>query len=111
MRGGPARPRRTVRPHPSRSRREQGVRGDPRTVAAEGAIPVQLDITDQASVLAAAEQAQDVTLLINNAGILTPTSVMEGDFDTYRLEYDTNVLGTLDVTRAFAPALAHNGAG
>ncbi|MFE2601390.1 SDR family oxidoreductase [Streptomyces sp. NPDC059396] len=84
---------------------------DPRTVTAEGAVPVRLDITDHASVLAAAEQAQDVTLLINNAGILTPTSVLEGDLDTYRLEYDTHVLGTLDVTRAFVPALARNGGG
>ncbi len=84
---------------------------DPRTVTAAGAIPVQLDVTDHASVRAAAEQAQDVTLLINNAGILTPTSVLEGDFDAYRLEYDTNVLGTLDVTRAFVPALARNGGG
>lgn len=84
---------------------------DPRTVTTEGAIPVQLDITDHASVLAAAQQAPDVTLLINNAGILTPTNVLEGEFDTYRLEYDTHVLGTLDVTRAFAPTLARNGGG
>jgi NAD(P)-dependent dehydrogenase (short-subunit alcohol dehydrogenase family) len=52
---------------------------DPRTVAAEGAIPVQLDITGYASVRAAAEQAPDATLPINNAGIPTPTSVMAGD--------------------------------
>jgi NAD(P)-dependent dehydrogenase (short-subunit alcohol dehydrogenase family) len=84
---------------------------DPRTVKAEGAIPVQLDVTDHASVLAAATQAPDVTLLINNAGILTPTSILEGEFATYRLEYDTHVLGTLDVTRAFVPALARNGGG
>ncbi|MFG1807783.1 SDR family oxidoreductase [Streptomyces sp. NPDC049040] len=76
-----------------------------------GAVPVRLDLTDHASVLAAAEQAQDVTLLINNAGIDTFTGIMDGDLDTYRLEYDTNVLGTLDVTRAFAPVLARNGGG
>lgn len=85
---------------------------DPRTVAADGVVvPVQLDITDHASVLAAAEQAQDVTLLINNAGINKFTGVLDGDFDACRLEYETNVLGTLDVTRAFAPALARNGGG
>ncbi len=84
---------------------------DPRTVAVEGAIPVQLDITDHASVLAAAEQAQDATLLINNAGIDTFTGVLDGDLDIYRREYDTNVLGTLDVTRAFVPTLARNGGG
>jgi NAD(P)-dependent dehydrogenase (short-subunit alcohol dehydrogenase family) len=84
---------------------------DPRTVTTAGAVPIQLDVTDHASVLAAAAQAPDVSLLINNAGILTPTSILEGDFDTYRLEYDTHVLGTLDVTRAFAPILAANGGG
>ncbi|MFJ9033059.1 SDR family oxidoreductase [Streptomyces sp. NPDC102274] len=85
---------------------------DPRTVAVEGVVvPVQLDITDHASVLAAAEQAPDVTLLINNAGINTFTGVLDGDLDTYRREYEINVLGPLDVTRAFAPALARNGGG
>ncbi|MFD3482862.1 SDR family NAD(P)-dependent oxidoreductase [Streptomyces sp. NPDC058665] len=31
--------------------------------------------------------------------------------DAYRREYETNVLGTLDVTRAFVPALARDGGG
>src|SRR5581483_2233768 len=53
---------------------------DPRTVTAAGAIPIALDVTDHASVLAAAEQAQDVTLLINNAGSSTGTNLLEGDF-------------------------------
>jgi len=84
---------------------------DPRTVTAEGAVPIALDVTDHASVVAAAEQAQDVTLLINNAGSSTGTNVLEGDFAGYRLEYDTHVLGTLDVSRSFAPILARNGGG
>jgi NAD(P)-dependent dehydrogenase (short-subunit alcohol dehydrogenase family) len=84
---------------------------DPRTVTAEGAVPIRLDVTDHASVLAAAEQAQDVTLLINNAGSATGAGVLDGDFDAYHLEYDTHVLGTLDVSRSFAPILARNGGG
>jgi NAD(P)-dependent dehydrogenase (short-subunit alcohol dehydrogenase family) len=80
---------------------------DPRTVTAEGAVPIRLDVTDHASVLAAAEQAQDVTLLINNAGSATGAGVL----DAYHLEYDTHVLGTLDVSRSFAPILARNGGG
>jgi len=84
---------------------------DPRTVTAEGAIPIRLDVTDHASVIAAAEQAQDVTLLINNAGSTTHANVLEGELANYRLEYDTHVLGSLDVSRAFAPALARNGGG
>ena len=50
------RPRSTRRPRPA-------------TVDLPGVVPVQLDITDPASVARAAEAAPDVTLLINNAGI------------------------------------------
>ncbi|GGV82779.1 SDR family oxidoreductase [Streptomyces griseoloalbus] len=84
---------------------------DPRTITAEGVVPIALDLTDHASVLAAAEQAQDVTLLINNAGSSTGAGILDGDFAAFRLEYDTHVLGTLDVTRSFAPVLARNGGG
>jgi NAD(P)-dependent dehydrogenase (short-subunit alcohol dehydrogenase family) len=84
---------------------------NPRTVTAEGAIPIALDVTDHASVLAAAEQAPDVNLLINNAGSSTGAGVLGGDLADFQLEFNTHVLGTLDVTRAFAPILARNGGG
>ncbi|GAB7110117.1 SDR family oxidoreductase [Streptomyces phaeofaciens JCM 4814] len=84
---------------------------DPRTVTAAGAVPIALDLTDHASVVAAAEQAQDVTLLVNNAGSSTGAGILDGDLADFRLEYETHVLGTLDVTRAFAPVLARNGGG
>ncbi|MFG2356477.1 SDR family oxidoreductase [Streptomyces sp. NPDC048521] len=84
---------------------------DPRKVTVEGAIPIALDITDPAAVRAAAEQAPDVTLLINNAGTSLGSPVLKGDPDTFRKEFDTHVFGTLDVTRAFAPVLARNGGG
>ena len=84
---------------------------DPRAVTAAGAVPIALDITDHASVVAAAEQAQDVTLLVNNAGSSSGAGILDGDLADFRLEYETHVLGTLDVTRAFAPVLARNGGG
>ncbi|MGH6752837.1 MAG: SDR family NAD(P)-dependent oxidoreductase, partial [Bradyrhizobium sp.] len=34
-----------------------------------GIVPVRIDVTDKASIAAAAELAADTTLLINNAGI------------------------------------------
>ena len=76
-----------------------------------GVVPLQLDITDPASVARAAELAADATLLINNAGILTHTRLTDGDLDQIRLEMDTGIFGTLAVTRAFAPVLAANGGG
>ncbi|QIQ01185.1 SDR family oxidoreductase [Streptomyces liangshanensis] len=84
---------------------------DPKKVTIEGAVPLALDVTDPDSVRAAAEQAQDVTLLINNAGTDARASVLEGDLADFRNDYETNVLGTLSVTRQFAPILARNGGG
>lgn len=84
---------------------------DPRKVTVPGAVPLRLDITDPESVRAAAEQAGDVTLLINNAGISTGASLLDGSTDEYRREFETHVLGTLAMNRAFAPVLARNGGG
>jgi NAD(P)-dependent dehydrogenase (short-subunit alcohol dehydrogenase family) len=76
-----------------------------------GAKPIQLDITDPASVAAAAAIAHDVTLLINNAGIGTGASLLTGDLADIHREFDTHFFGTLEVTRAFVPVLEANGGG
>jgi NAD(P)-dependent dehydrogenase (short-subunit alcohol dehydrogenase family) len=69
-------------------------------------IPLVLDVTDDVSVQAAAQAAPDVSILINNAGVLLRSSVLTGPLDDIRSELDTNLFGILRVTRAFAPALA-----
>ena len=84
---------------------------EPGRVDIPGAEVLALDITDPASVAAAAEAAPDVTLLINNAGLATAQDLVTGDLAQIRLELDTNVLGTLSVVRAFAPGLAAAGGG
>lgn len=83
----------------------------PESVQLPGARVLQLDVTDPASVADAAAAAADVTLLVNNAGIATGTNLVTGDLDKIRLEMDTHYFGTLNVVRAFAPALAANGGG
>ena len=77
----------------------------PELVDIPGVEVLALDITDAASVAAAAAQAGDVNLLINNAGITTHTNLVTGDLDKIRLELDTHFWGTLNVIRAFAPVL------
>ncbi|KOX32519.1 short-chain dehydrogenase [Saccharothrix sp. NRRL B-16348] len=72
---------------------------------------LSLDITDEAAVTAAAAAAGDVTLLVNNAGIITGENLVTGDPAAIRLEMDTHFYGTLAVIRAFAPVLAANGGG
>ncbi|MEV7332252.1 SDR family oxidoreductase [Micromonospora sp. NPDC093244] len=84
---------------------------NPDTVDLPGVTPVRLDITDPASVAAAAELAGDVNLLINNAGIDTRTDLLDGDLDLVRLELETHYIGTLSTIRAFAPVIADNGGG
>jgi len=76
-----------------------------------GVEPVQLDITDPASVAAAAALASDTTILVNNAGIATFANLVGGPEDPIRLEMETNFFGTLNMVRAFAPVLGANGGG
>ncbi|MEU4224423.1 SDR family oxidoreductase [Nonomuraea sp. NPDC026600] len=78
----------------------------PDLIDVPGAIPLHLDITDSASVAAAAAAAGDVKIVINNAGISTGANLVTGDLDTIRREMDTHFYGTLNVIRAFAPQLA-----
>jgi NAD(P)-dependent dehydrogenase (short-subunit alcohol dehydrogenase family) len=81
-------------------------------IAPDRIIPIALDVTNPDQVNAAAQTAQDVTLLINNAGVLgsgglfTPNSV-----ETAQWEMNTNYFGTLSMVRAFAPILKGNGGG
>ncbi|WP_329565054.1 SDR family oxidoreductase [Streptomyces sp. NBC_01361] len=84
---------------------------DPSKVTMPEAVPVAVDITDHESVRAASAQAQDVTLLINNAGSTTRADILTSDLDAFRTEFETHVLGTLAMSRAFAPVLERNGGG
>lgn len=83
----------------------------PETVDIPGAIPVQLDITDAESVRRAAETASDVNVVVNNAGVSTRATLLEGAIEDVRLEMETHYFGTLQVIRAFAPVLERNGGG
>jgi NAD(P)-dependent dehydrogenase (short-subunit alcohol dehydrogenase family) len=84
---------------------------NPDRVDLPGAKPIALDITDPASVAAAAQATGDVTVLINNAGSPPFADLLTGDPNDIRLEMDTHFFGTLSVTRAFAPQIAANGGG
>ncbi|WIX82817.1 SDR family oxidoreductase [Amycolatopsis carbonis] len=83
----------------------------PEAVELAGAVPLRLDLTDQASIGEAAALASDATFLINNAGISTHTALIDGSFDNIRLEMETHYFGTLAATRAFAPVIERNGGG
>ena len=88
-----------------------GVR-NPDAVTVPGLIPVRLDVTSASDVAAAASVCGEVTLLINNAGILTGSPVLgDAALDDVRRAMETNFFGPLAMSRAFAPVLARNGGG
>ncbi len=73
---------------------------------------VRLDITDLESVAAFAAAVPECRLLVNNAGGakgLEP--VADADEDDWRWMFETNVIGTLRVTKALLPALLASGDG
>jgi NAD(P)-dependent dehydrogenase (short-subunit alcohol dehydrogenase family) len=75
-------------------------------------IPIRLDVTNPDEVRAAASRCSDVAVLINNAGAMLRTPLLAGpDLSAARSEMETNYFGTLEMCRAFAPVLAHNGGG
>ncbi len=84
---------------------------DRRSIKIPGVEPVRLDVTSMQDVVAAANAAADVNLVINNAGIFRPTSLLAAEDAHLRAEMDTNYFGTLAMSRAFAPVLARNGGG
>lgn len=81
-------------------------------VAHPRVVPLALDITRPDEVAAAARAAEDVMLLVNNAGINHNQRLLAAaDPDAARAEMETNYFGTLAMCRAFAPVLAANGGG
>ncbi|MBG0850765.1 SDR family oxidoreductase [Streptomyces spinoverrucosus] len=84
---------------------------DPRTITHPDAVPLALEVSDPASVEAAAAQAQDVTVLINNAGASVNANFLDSPVEDVRREFETNFYGPLLVTRAFVPVLERNGGG
>ncbi len=74
----------------------------------ERVVTLELDITDNAQILKIAEQTKDVEVLINNAGILSQSNVLEGEISAVENDMKVNYYGTINMMRAFAPTLEKN---
>ncbi|MEM6682611.1 MAG: SDR family NAD(P)-dependent oxidoreductase [Pseudomonadota bacterium] len=75
-------------------------------------VPVSVDVTEEADIVAAAERCSDVTLLISNAGVTCIKPILsEPTIGAFRRVMETNYFGPLMLFRSFAPVLKHNGGG
>ncbi len=68
-----------------------------------------LDITDERDRQAAF--ANEIDVLVNNAGIMETGPVAEIPMDLVRRNYETNVFATLAMCQGFAPQMVQRGAG
>ena len=86
---------------------------DERKLRADDAriVPITLDVTKPEQIAAAAQKADDVTLLINNAGALTSFNVLTMSRSEIDADFHVQVHGTLAVIKAFLPVLERSDGG
>ncbi len=99
--------------------RDDGAGAEAAAAIGHGATHVRLDVTDEASVRAAAERVAaevgTLDVLVNNAGILpeatNPDPAEAVDLDMFRRTFETNLLGPVAVLEAFLPLVRRAAAG
>ncbi len=75
-------------------------------------VAIAMDVTRPETIAAAAKTANDVQIVVNNAGVLAPGDAFsDAVFDNLDFEINVNVKGLLHMARAFVPVLKANGGG
>jgi short-subunit dehydrogenase len=75
-------------------------------------VPIQIDLAKPETIKMAAQNAQDVELVINNAGILKTRNPLSHDaLEALSEEIEINVYGLIRMAQAFSPILQTNGGG
>lgn len=73
------------------------------------ALALPVDVTDQASIDAAAATVEQTwgpaELVFNNAGVMLPGAIEERDVEQWRHQIDLNITGAMRVISAFVPQL------
>ena len=68
--------------------------------------PLILDVSDRPQIQDAVERVRSLDIVINNAGVSVPDDL--SDRSAFERHLAVNLYGTLDVTRAFLPALTRS---
>jgi NAD(P)-dependent dehydrogenase (short-subunit alcohol dehydrogenase family) len=85
---------------------------NPESITTPGVVPIKLDVTNASDIAAAVGACGDITMLINNAGVVIGGRIMaEHSLENAKAEFETNVWGPFNLSKSFAPALAANGGG
>lgn len=75
-------------------------------------VPLRIDLNDPVSITTAAENATDVEIVINNAGMLNVANPLATNaVAAMQEEMEVNVYGLMRMAQAFAPVLSENGGG
>ena len=68
-------------------------------------VPIHLDLADASTIAALPNSVDSLDVLINNAGLFTGTDLLEDTEEQLRNDVETNVFGTLAVTKALVSTL------
>lgn len=75
-------------------------------------VTLKADVSDTDSINALVDQAKDVQIVVNNAGVLEVADPLsDNTFEALDKELNVNLYGLLRVARAFTPVLEKNGSG
>jgi NAD(P)-dependent dehydrogenase (short-subunit alcohol dehydrogenase family) len=77
----------------------------------ERVVAVRFDLLDRDTIVGAARQAADATLLVNNASTAAFATPLHADPERLEQEMAVNYAGTYAAIRAFVPVLEANGGG
>jgi NAD(P)-dependent dehydrogenase (short-subunit alcohol dehydrogenase family) len=91
-----------------------GARDPSKVAELEGLVPLELDVSDQASVDAARGRVEAdpgrLDVLVNNAGVYgTHRSIADFDLDDAHRTVETNAFGALRLSQAMVPLLRRSG--
>jgi len=68
-------------------------------------VPIKLDIGDPEQIQQTVALAQDVEVLINNAGVMSFAGAISGESALLKQDMEVNYFGTLNLSRSFIPVL------
>ena len=78
----------------------------------EKVVPILIDLGKPETIIDAANVAEDVHLVINNAGVASFASPLADEaLEALQYDMDVNVFGLIRMAQAFAPNLKANGGG